>query len=159
MVVRRRFGSEGAGRVGDQRLTVHVWNELPEIPKLAETVDAFCAERGLPEMLAFQINLALDELLTNTISYGYPDRERHAIEVDLLCRDGSLWIEIIDDGRPFDPLGAPAPDLDAPVEQRRVGGLGVHLVKTVMDAVEYQRKSDRNHLKLRKDIPGAAAEG
>lgn len=157
-IVRRSFGSEGARGVGDKRLTVHVWNELPELGRLAETVDAFCADRGLPETLAFQINLALDELLTNIISYGYVDQDRHRIEVALLYDDGSLRIDIVDDGRPFDPLGAAEPDLGAPIEERRVGGLGIHLVKTMMDAVEYRRSADRNHLTLRKDIPASPAE-
>lgn len=151
-IVRRPFGSEGAGGVGDGRLTVHVWNELPELGKLAETIDAFCADQGLPDTLAFQINLALDELLTNIISYGYADQDRHRIDVDLLYRDGSLRIDIIDDARPFDPLGAAVPNIDAPLEERRVGGLGIHLVKTMMDAVEYRRSADRNHLTLRKTI-------
>lgn len=138
--------------MSDKRLTVQVWNELPELRRLAETVDAFCDEQHIPEMVAFQINLALDEILTNVISYGYSDNNRHHIGVDFLCQDGDLTIEIVDDGRPFDPFSAPAPDLDAPLEERRPGGLGIHLVKTVMDGVEYQRKSGRNHLTLRKRI-------
>ena len=140
--------------MSDERLTVHVWNELPELRRLADIVDAYFAERNLPEPMAFQFNLALDEILTNIISYGYLDQERHLIEIDLRREDGSLWVEIIDDGRPFDPLAAAAPDINASIEQRRIGGLGIHLVKTSMDAVAYRRESDRNHLTLRKTIPG-----
>ena len=132
--------------------TIVLANDLAEIARVAEAVEDFCTAHDAPVRAVFQINLAIDEVLTNTISYGFPDGGRHDIIVVLSRQDDEIVIDLIDDAIAFNPLEAPEPDLAAPLENRRIGGLGVHFVKTMMDEVSYSRDGDRNHLRLRKRI-------
>lgn len=132
------------------RLKFKVANRLSEIAPLADRVSAFCAERGVSESVAFRINLALEELLTNTIKYGYADQDAHEIVIELQQFDDRVTVEIVDDGKPFDLTQVPTPDLDAPIEQRVIGGLGLHFVRTMMDEVRYCRDGSRNRVTLVK---------
>lgn len=132
------------------RLKISLANRLSEIAPLADRVSAFCAERGVSESVAFRINLALEELLTNTIKYGYADQGAHEIVIELQQFGDRVTVEIVDDGKPFDLTQAPMPDLDAPVEQRAIGGLGLHFVRTMMDEVRYCRDGSRNRVTLVK---------
>lgn len=138
--------------MSEKRLTLRIANDLAELTRVAESIDAFCAALDLPAECGFKLNIAFEELLTNTINYGYDDGRRHEITLDLAIEDGELVAELSDDGRPFDPLQAPPPDLDSPIEERRIGGLGVHLVKTMMDEVTYAYRDGRNHIRLHKRI-------
>ena len=138
--------------VSDERLALRIANDVAELTRVADSVDEFCAAHSLPADCAFKLNIALEELLTNTISYGFDDAQPHEIAIDIAVADDAIVAEISDDGRPFDPLQAPPPDLDSPIEERRVGGLGVHLVKTLMDEVVYDHRGGRNHIRLRKRI-------
>jgi anti-sigma regulatory factor (Ser/Thr protein kinase) len=96
----------------------------------------------------FRVNLALEELGLNIMNHGH-DEGTHEIEIDLISDADSLTIEIRDDGKPFDPLNdAPTPDLDSPVGVRTPGGLGVHLVRTMMDELSYRREQGKNHVTL-----------
>jgi anti-sigma regulatory factor (Ser/Thr protein kinase) len=138
--------------VGDERLNLRIVNDLAELARVAEIVDEFCATRSIPADCAFKINVALEELLTNTITYGYSDARRHEIAIALAHAGDEITVELSDDARPFDPLQASPPDLDSAIEDRRVGGLGVHLVKSLMDEVAYAHRDGRNHVTLRKKI-------
>jgi serine/threonine-protein kinase RsbW len=132
-------------------LDLRLANDLAEIPRLAETVEAFFEEHGLPPKLAFNFNLALDELLTNVISYAFEPGTAHEIAVRLAVAGGQVTAELEDDGPAFDPLTqAPAPVLDGDLDDRPVGGLGIHFVKTMMDSVRYERRDGRNRLTLSK---------
>ena len=133
-------------------LHVRLANRLEEIGRLAEAVEAFGAARQLPDAVIFAFNLALDEVVTNIISYAFPDVQEHPIDVRLSLAGDVMQAEIIDAGRPFNPIDVPAPDLDAPVEERRIGGLGIHLVREMMDTLEYAREGDRNILRLSKRV-------
>lgn len=133
-----------------ESLTLSLTNELPEIAILAERIEAFCAAHGLPAEVEHAINLSLDELLTNTISYGYDDAGEHRIDVSLRLDGDAVTIEVADDGAPFDPFGVPEPDIDAALEDRAIGGLGVFLVKQMMDRFEYRRDGGRNIVTLTK---------
>jgi anti-sigma regulatory factor (Ser/Thr protein kinase) len=126
-------------------LSFALFNNLSEIPHLAERVEEFCRQRKISGKTARRFNLALDEVLTNIISHGLKEG-RHEIAVSVALRDGNLIANVSDDGPPFDPLSAPVPDIHAPIEQRKIGGLGIHLLRTLMDAVEYRRADGRNHL-------------
>lgn len=126
-------------------------NDLSEIEALSRFVKAFAQEHHLAPKLTFEINLALEELVTNVISYGYEDQDEHEIRLTLHIENGRLRAEIEDDGRPFNPVEAEPPDLDIPLEKRPVGGLGIHLVKNMFDALQYQRENGRNHLILNKE--------
>ncbi len=139
--------------VNDRQIIFSVADTLSEIPRVADRVETFCAERGAPPGLSYAINLALEELLTNTISYGFEKGPGHEIEVRIGIEAGEAVIEVIDNARPFDPTKASAPDLNASIEDRLVGGLGVYLVKTMMDEVKYRRDGGRNHVTLKKRLP------
>jgi anti-sigma regulatory factor (Ser/Thr protein kinase) len=127
-------------------------NRRDEIRRLGEVAERFAAEHQLSDDDVMAINLVLDEVLSNIIEYGYDGEAEHEIRVTMAVDGDLLSIEIEDDGRPFDPLQAPAPDLDRPLEERPVGGLGIHLVRTLMEAVEHQRRDGRNILTMRKTI-------
>jgi anti-sigma regulatory factor (Ser/Thr protein kinase) len=142
--------------VSDDQLILAVADQLSEIPRVAERVEAFCADAGIPPALGYTINLALEELLTNTISYGFDPGPGHAIEVRIRRAGEEVVVEVVDNARPFDPTKAPAPDLDASIEDRLVGGLGVHLVKSMMDEMQYRYGDGRNRVTLKKRLPKAA---
>ena len=94
------------------------------------------------------MNLVLEELGLNVMDYGYDDGI-HEFEIVLTSEPDTLTIEIIDDGRPFDPLSdTPPPVLEGSIEDRPIGGLGVHLVRELMDELHYRREQGRNHLTL-----------
>lgn len=132
-------------------LTVVIANDLDELSRLATKVEAFVQENGLAERISFNLNLCLDELITNIVSYGYDDEDRHEIEVGLTLEDGTLICRIVDDAKQYDPFTeAPEPDLDAEVDERSIGGLGVFLVKEFMDRTEYRRDGGHNVVTLWK---------
>lgn len=127
-------------------------NDLEEIGRLAAAVEAFCEARGLGEGVAHALNLALDELLVNTISYGYDDAGDHEIAVGLTVGAGRVTMTIRDDARAFDPTLAPDPDIDAELDDRPIGGLGIHIVRAMMDEIGYQRADGKNLLTLTKRV-------
>ena len=131
---------------------IHLDNRLSELDKLADEVERFGEANGFSLRTIYQIRLVLDELLTNVISYGYRDQDRHEIDVTMRLADGRLTIRLEDDASPFNPVAAGQPDLECPVEERRIGGLGIHLVKKIMDHVEYERTEGKNLLMLVKTI-------
>ena len=99
----------GAGTGG--RLEFSLANDLRGISSAAARIDAFCAAQGLSPGIRFDVTLAVDELVTNTIGYGYDDGGEHSIDLVLRVEGDTLTVEIADDGRAFDPLRAPAPDI------------------------------------------------
>jgi sigma-B regulation protein RsbU (phosphoserine phosphatase) len=125
-------------------------NRLDEISALTAKIDEFLAAHRLPQQTAFQIDLVLDEILTNTINYGYQDSGEQEIIIKLVVSDATLTVEIEDGGLPFNPLERPEPDLTQSIEARPIGGLGIHLVRQTMDAVDYRREADRNRLTIKK---------
>jgi anti-sigma regulatory factor (Ser/Thr protein kinase) len=133
-------------------LTVRLANRLEEIGRLAAAVEAFGAAHQIPDGVVFAFNLSLDEVVTNIISYAFTDVQEHAIDVRLWLVGNVLQAEVIDSGRPFNPIDVPAPDLEAPIEERRIGGLGVHIVREMMDSLEYAREGGRNILRLSKRV-------
>src|SRR5262245_33933777 len=131
-------------------------NRPSEVEWLISSLERFGHDHRIPESVVQAVTLALDEVITNTISYGYDDQVPHEIRVHLTLADGRLSAEVEDDARPFNPLTAPRPDLTSPVEARPVGGLGVHLVRSMMDQVDYRRESGKNHLIMSKRLSGVA---
>ena len=126
--------------------------DLSELTPLAEFIGRFAIQESLPADAAFQIDLVLEELVTNCIVYGRPGDGDGTIRVQLERTGDLVEIDLVDDGVAFDPRSAPEPDVDATLEERRVGGLGVFLVRQFVDELDYRREDGRNHLHLRKRI-------
>lgn len=124
-------------------------NDLAEIARLAELVDRTLAVFGISEERAAQLNLALDELLTNTISYGYEDNWKHVLDVRLSVHDGVIETVIEDDAIAFDPFDRPPADTSRSLDERPIGGLGIHLIRTMTDEAHYLRLGNRNQVVLR----------
>ena len=101
-------------------------------------------------ILDFQGLLALDDLLNNIISYAYKDEEVHHIELKVEISDNRLTLVIADDGVPFNPFGTDDPDITLSLEERPIGGLGIHLVRNIMDEMDYHRHTDKNVVTLVK---------
>ena len=128
--------------------------KLEELHHIESELERLGENEGWDAALVYQVHLVLEELAVNTANYGYPDEagaESGVIDIRILSQDGSLTIEYSDNGTPFNPFDEAAkPDIDASVEERRIGGLGVHFVRTMMDEVGYRREGDRNHITLAK---------
>ena len=132
----------------DLRLT----NRLSDIYIAAERIKVFFKDHALPEKALFEVNLALDELITNIIKHGYPQTEEGAEPIFLrICiEDSVLIIDLEDKGKAFNPLEVPTPDLDADVGERPIGGLGIHFVREIMDDVAYARLGSKNILTMKR---------
>ncbi len=135
-----------------ENLSLVVKNDLAEIPRLAKFVSAFCGRHGLSQDAEFDLTLALDEILVNVIRHGYQDQGSHEIGLSFALDAGELTVSVEDDAAPFNPLEAPPPNLNLPLEERRPGGLGIHLVKNLMDELHYQRRGGRNVLTMKKNL-------
>jgi anti-sigma regulatory factor (Ser/Thr protein kinase) len=147
----------GRDRHGGNRLSLALSNDLNEIPRMGAAVEQFGADHRIDTATIDDINVALDELVTNVIRYAHADGGRHDILVELALDDaGRLTVEIADDGRPFDPFDRPPPDLDSPLEERPVGGLGIHFVRSLMDEASYRREGDTNRVRLVKQVGRAS---
>jgi serine/threonine-protein kinase RsbW len=123
-------------------------NRLQELGRVSAAIDELAARRGIPQDAAFDVNVALDEVLANLISHAYRDDATHIIHLDVLATAAALEVRVRDDGVPFDPLAAPTPNLQASLEERPIGGLGIHLVRSLMNEVEYRRDGNYNTLRL-----------
>ena len=132
--------------------TIVLANRLTELERVAHEVEAFGEAHRIAAKLIFNVNVALDEILTNVISYGYPQGGEHVITVRLALRAAELVIEVEDDGRPFNPLEIAPPALKESPEERPIGGLGLHLVRKMMDRLEYRREQDKNILLMIKAV-------
>ena len=136
---------------GTEFLKISLSNDLREIAVAADKIDDFCAERGVPPATVYAVNLSVDELLTNTISYGYDGSDEHRIDLTVHLDGDVVAIEISDDGAPFEPTSAKDPDTDVAIEDRPIGGLGIFLTRQMMDSFEYRRHEGKNVVTLTKN--------
>lgn len=134
------------------KITFKLKNRLSELDTLCQNLERFGESIGLSPKFIFETNLALDELFTNIISYGYSDEKVHTITVEISLRNNELLFRIEDDGLPFNPTEVEEPDLGCSIEECKIGGLGIHLAKNLMDEVCYQRCKEKNILTLKKNI-------
>jgi serine/threonine-protein kinase RsbW len=135
-----------------------VKNDPEQIPDVLARIEAWLEGRSVAMDTVMTASLCLEEVLTNTLSYAFADALSHEVAVEVSVGADALTLEISDDGVPFDPMhDAPAPDIESPVETRRIGGLGLHLVKNLMDDVAYRRVDERNRLRLTKRLDTDAA--
>jgi serine/threonine-protein kinase RsbW/sigma-B regulation protein RsbU (phosphoserine phosphatase) len=125
-------------------LSLQVANDFSALAPVSQQVREFLCACCAPPEAEFLTDLVIEELVTNTIKYGYDDKDAHHIQVSVSFHDGHLCIEVRDNGHPFDPLTQEAPDLTQPAEERPIGGLGIHLVRQMTDEVRYERRGDEN---------------
>lgn len=133
-------------------IRIMLQNNVSEIEKLHRELESFGRACGLSSKTVSELDLILEEIVANIISYAYKDTDRHEIAVQGTLKDGELVFEVEDDGRPFNPLQNPPPDLGSPLERRKVGGLGLHLVREFTNSIEYYWNMERNRLVIRKKI-------
>ena len=130
-------------------MTLRLQADTAELARLHAALETFAGRAGLPDDALFRLNLALDELVTNTISYGFGHCDDPRIDILIVTSRDRVSVVVRDNGAAFDPFSeAPQPDLDAPLAERRIGGLGVHLVKQFMDQCTYRREGDHNCLEM-----------
>ncbi len=132
------------------KLSLTMGFEASDLPRIQSAIGEFSREQDWPPDIEFQVDLVLEELILNAVHHG-SEGGRGEISIELISDAEAVIIDIIDDGRPFDPLtDAPEPDTDSGIEDRAVGGLGIHLVRTMMDDVTYRREENKNHMRLVK---------
>lgn len=133
-------------------ITIRLPVEVREIERMAVLVRRFGELHEIPSRALYAVNLALDEVVTNTVLYGFDDAAGREFQVRVWVSGRELSSELVDEGRAFNPLDVPSPDLNAPLHERELGGLGLHLVRSLMDRVDYRREDTKNVLTLMKRI-------
>ena len=134
----------------ERHLILH--NDIQQIPQLAEFIETIAQDKHLDQSLAMSLNLALEEAVSNVIMYAYPEGADGLVDIEAVLRDKSLEFIISDSGSPFDPTAAPVADTSLDVSERQIGGLGIYLVRNIMDRVEYRRENGKNILSMTKNI-------
>ncbi len=129
----------------------HYRNNLRELESLANDIKTFCTENKVSEKVAYSMNLCLDEILTNIISYGINNKPEESILVELTVNEHIFIAKVTDHGTPFNPvLQHKEPDIKADIDHRPIGGLGVYFLEKYMDKIEYSRDETSNILILEK---------
>jgi sigma-B regulation protein RsbU (phosphoserine phosphatase) len=136
------------------KMELRVPNRLSETSSVKEHFDTFSEHYGIPKQVRLKMHVVFDELLTNIISYAYQDKEEHDIGIKVELSADRLKVSMVDDGVPFNPLGLETPDTELPLEEREIGGLGIHLVRKMMDKVSYRRRIDKNVITVVEYLEG-----
>jgi len=136
--------------VPEQTVNVTIRNEIADLSSVTEAVDRVGAEAEIPAKTVMQLQVVLDEVLSNVIKYAWPDGGTHEFYVRINVRNGGIVITITDDGRPFNPLDQPPPTTPAGGGRPLPGGLGIHMVRQLVDSIEYVRFDGRNQVTLTK---------
>ncbi|MBU0561686.1 MAG: ATP-binding protein [Bacteroidetes bacterium] len=129
---------------------IEINNDLCELTHVADFIKNVSAKKNIPESVIFDINLAVDEAVTNVISYGFKDELEHKIFLTLHVEENKIKITLEDDGVEFNPLLSNEPDLEKNVKEKPIGGLGIYFIKAKMDKVNYERNNNINSLILEK---------
>jgi anti-sigma regulatory factor (Ser/Thr protein kinase) len=133
-------------------LTLHVRSNSDAIAPANEAAETWLATQKISPEATYFAALTIEELVTNCIKYGYDDSMEHTIDVELLVADHTLTITVVDDGRAFDPLAVPRPDMAGAVEDRPIGGLGIHMLRELADKMSYERRGNTNRVTLTKRV-------
>ncbi|MDB6036615.1 MAG: ATP-binding protein [Verrucomicrobiales bacterium] len=134
-------------------------NDLNELERLSKSLETFAKKEGLDSAVAYKLLVCLDELVTNVISYGGPRSFEERTRVSVEVAQGKLHVCIEETGAAFNPLLREDPDITADIDSRGIGGLGILLVKKMMDCVEYERRGNRNVLRMTKNLVSEAKDG
>jgi anti-sigma regulatory factor (Ser/Thr protein kinase) len=133
-------------------LSLQLSNDFGELERLQETTTSFLKSHGVNGQIIYTINLALEEMVTNVIKYGYDDQSAHLITINLNHHGDAVSAEIVDDGHEFNPLDRAPVDTTKPLEDREIGGLGIHLVRKMLDEVRYSRVEGANRFFMKKSL-------
>jgi anti-sigma regulatory factor (Ser/Thr protein kinase) len=136
------------------KLTVK--NRIEDLLRVNSIFESFATQHDIGGKLRYHLLVSIEEILTNIIKYGFDEQGVHPIHITFRNDSGAIEMEFEDRGREFNPLEVGEPDLDTPIEDRQLGGLGIHLVKNMVDLAQYRREGDRNILLLRKTRQAAA---
>jgi anti-sigma regulatory factor (Ser/Thr protein kinase) len=139
-------------KVVAMQLTLALDADMASLGAADKAVGEFAESMSWPDDSTFKVKLVLEEILTNVISYGGDSAHRPRIILHLSQRNDLISMEISDDGVAYDPLTAPPPDLESELEDRPIGGLGIHLVRELMDSMSYRFEDGRNHLLVTKAL-------
>lgn len=127
-------------------------------PALLDAIEAHLAGAGVPQTAIGPVLIAADEVVSNVLNHGGDGAAGPTVQVEVRVAGGRIVVQIADDGAAFDPIAADTPDTTQSIDDRRIGGLGIHLVKTLMDSVAYDRSAGRNLLRFSKVYaPGSAS--
>lgn len=132
--------------------TFRLGADLAELNAAGDEIAALLEARGAEAMPVYAARVALEELGTNIMKYAYPGEAPCWLDVRLSADEERYVLEVEDGGAPFDPLQAASPDLSLPLEEREIGGLGVHLVCKLMDHVEYRRAEGKNRVRVERRL-------
>ncbi|MCF8361495.1 MAG: ATP-binding protein [Prolixibacteraceae bacterium] len=128
----------------------NIKNNIQQLPLLAEELEKMGEEWELDMPLVTNLNLVLEEAISNIVFYAYDDEREHEINIAAEKNDNKVVITITDDGKPFDPTKKETPDVSLSAEDRQIGGLGIFLIGKIMDTVQYKRENEKNILTLIK---------
>ena len=141
-----------AHRPMNASLELIIHNQISEIGEFNQRFAAFAEQQQLPGQVVVSMQIVFEELLSNIIKYNFSDDAPHDIEIKVEVSAEKLMATIIDDGIAFNPFDAPAPDTTLALEDREIGGLGVHIVRTMMDEVFYERDGNKNVVTVSKQL-------
>lgn len=134
------------------RKSIVLVNDMEEVSRLNDFVEEACLTVGFDETITSQLKVAIEEAVVNVINYAYPPDTRGDVAVEAAANDMRLKFTISDSGKPFDPTVQAAVDTTLPAKERNIGGLGIHLIRQIMDSINYERIDQFNVLTLRKNI-------
>jgi sigma-B regulation protein RsbU (phosphoserine phosphatase) len=144
----RFYGADSTPGAISQTIKIEIENDLSNIAVALEQFREFADDNDVSQKLSQKVKTALDELLNNIVSYAFEEGTRHVILIRLALADGNLKVTVSDDGVSFNPLVQDTPQIDEPIDERQLGGLGIHLVRNLADDVDYHRYSDLNVLAM-----------
>ena len=127
-------------------------NDVQEVPQLNVFVDEVCEQADFDMSTTLKLNLAIEEAVVNVMNYAYPAGEKGDVDIEAMINDEYLVFVISDSGTPFDPTAKAEVDTTLSVEERGIGGLGIHLIRQIMDTINYERVDGKNVLTMKKTI-------
>ena len=133
-------------------VTMTATNDVADLGRVQDTLAGFWADQALPDESAMDVSLVLEEVFLNIVHHAFDDRRRHDIPVRIALDAGAIVLTVEDDGAPFNPLEAPEANVTLPLDERPIGGLGIMLIRGLMDEVVYTRDGARNRLVLTKRV-------
>ncbi len=136
----------------EKNIYISIKNDISQLNKVNKIFEQFINSHNIALKISNPISLAMDEIVNNIISYGYDDQKDHEIEIYIELSERSLKLQIEDDGFPFNPLQVKDADVESNLDERVAGGVGLHLIKNMMDSLNYEFINNKNCLTLEKYI-------